>query len=147
VITAIVDTSSIISLSLINKLDLIEEYFGKFAIPRAVLNELVNFKNPNFPSDILSSLSSKVKDIKGKNHLKKVMDYGESNARILIIDDKKARQTAELLGVKCIGSIGIIIRAKQLGENIDLNSVFAIWMENNRYFSKSLMAQILKLYN
>lgn len=38
----------------------------------------------------------------------------ELNADILIIDDKKAIKTAEYFGVNCVGSAGILLRAKEL---------------------------------
>lgn len=81
------------------------------------------------------------------------MDYGESESVILyeeikadylLIDDNKARNIAESLGVNCIGSIGLLIKAKQKGILTDLRPTFVNWVNNGRYFSKKLLDKVLK---
>jgi hypothetical protein len=61
------------------------------------------------------------------------MDYGESesvilyeelNADYLLIDDNKARIIAESFDVKCIGSIGLLVIAKQKGLINGLRQIF-----------------------
>ncbi|MGK7918608.1 MAG: DUF3368 domain-containing protein [Trichodesmium sp.] len=57
------------------------------------------------------------------NSLKLVVDDGEAEAITLayelgyrlIVDDKQARNTAKRLGIKIIGTVGILVKAKQLG--------------------------------
>lgn len=80
------------------------------------------------------------------------MDYGESesvilyqelNANYLLIDDQKARLMAESLGINCIGSVGLLILAKQKGLIQNLRSIFKVWQKNERYFSKKLLNEIL----
>jgi predicted nucleic acid-binding protein len=80
------------------------------------------------------------------------MDYGESesvilynelNADYLIIDDSKARKVAESLNVNCIGSIGLLIKAKQNGLITELKPVFEKWISMHRYFSIKLLNEIL----
>ena len=80
------------------------------------------------------------------------MDYGESesvilyeelNADYLLIDDNKARIIAESFDVNCIGSIGLLIKAKQKGLVNELRSIFEKWLENERYFSKKMLNKIL----
>jgi predicted nucleic acid-binding protein len=50
---------------------------------------------------------------------------------------------AESLGVNCIGSIGLLLLAKQKGLLKNLHSIFQIWLENERYFSKNLLNEVL----
>lgn len=80
------------------------------------------------------------------------MDYGESesvilyeelNADLLLIDDGKARKIAESLNVQCIGSVGLLIKAKQKGYVDKLKPIFKYWIANERYFSMQLLNQIL----
>lgn len=82
-----------------------------------------------------------------------IMDYGESesvilyeelNADFLLFDDQKARTIAESLNVSCIGSIGLLIKAKEKGFVCELKPVFENWVENGRYFSKKLLNEILR---
>ena len=44
-----------------------------------------------------------------------VILYGELNADFLLIDDQKAREIAESLELNCIGTVGLLIKAKRLG--------------------------------
>lgn len=146
------DTGALISLALVGKLDLIEKVFGELHIAQAVWEELNNYENPCFDKLELEKLQDKVTSIKGSNHLNMIMDYGESesvilyeevNADLLLIDDRRARLIAESLSVKCIGSIGLLIKAKQKGFIIELKPIFLEWMKLHRYFSKSLLNAIL----
>ena len=148
----IADTGALISLGLVEHIDLIEKVFGDFCIAHAVWEELQGYKNPEFDRKLLSQFENRVVKIKSRNHLSAIMDYGESESIILyeelgadylLIDDSKARIIAESLEVNCIGSIGLLIRAKQKGLVNDLKSIFEKWIENERYFSKKLLNKIL----
>ena len=94
----------------------------------------------------------RVVKIKSKNHLSMVMDYGESESVILyeeikadylLIDDNKARIVAEALNVNCIGSIGLLLKAKEKGLITELKTIFEKWISTGRYFSKKLLNKIL----
>lgn len=73
--------------------------------------------------------------------------YNEINANYLLIDDNKARQIAESLGVSCIGSIGILIKSKELSYIDNLRDTFEIWYNSGRFFSKKLLNEVLTLYD
>lgn len=148
----IADTGALISLGLVGKIQLIENIFGEFYIAEAVWEELRNYENPDFDSSTLKMLQKHVVNIKSANYLSVVMDYGESESVILykelqadylLIDDSKARTIAETLGVKCIGSLGLLIRAKQIGLIDTLKPIFTYWLENGRYFSRTLLNKVL----
>jgi uncharacterized protein len=148
----IADTGALISLGLIGNIDLIEKVFGDFYIANAVWEELQKYENPEFDKVLMTSLKSRVLKIKSKNYLSLIADYGESesiilyeelHADFLLIDDNKARIIAESLDVNCIGSIGLLIRAKQLGYIKELQPLFLKWLNNERYFSKKLLNDIL----
>lgn len=148
----VADTGTLISLGIAEKIEIIEQIFDEFYIPTAVWNELEKYDNPAFPKDYKNQLKSKTLQIQSKNHLALLMDYGESesvilfqelNADFLLIDDQKARIMAESLGVNCIGSIGLLLLAKQKGLIKNLSSIFQIWLENGRYFSQNLLNEVL----
>jgi predicted nucleic acid-binding protein len=148
----IADTGALISLGLTEHIGLIEEVFGEFYIANAVWEELHNYDNPEFNTNILNEIKGKVKHIKSKNHLSIIMDYGESESVILyeelhadylLIDDNKARIIAESLNINCIGSIGLLIKAKHKGLIQELKPIFEKWLSLDRYFSKKLLNSIL----
>lgn len=148
----VADTGALISLGLVGHIDLIERVFGDFYIANAVWEELQVYENLEFEKSFLSYLEKRVIKIKSRNHLSVIMDYGESesvilyeelNADYLLIDDNKARMIAESFDINCIGSIGLLVKAKQKGLVSDLRSIFEKWLENERYFSKKLLNKVL----
>jgi len=148
----IADTGALISLGHIEQVGLIEKVFGEFYIAQAVWEELQNYENPEFNTTILNEIKERVIKIKSRNHLSMVMDYGESESIILyeelqadylLIDDNRARIVAESLDVNCIGSIGLLISAKQKGLISELKPIFEKWISIGRYFSKKLLNKIL----
>jgi len=149
----IADTGALISLGHAGRIDLIEKVFGEFFIAGAVWNELKNYDNPEFNRSILRDLEKHMVNIKSRNLLSVIMDYGESESVILyeelgadylLIDDNKARIVAESLNINCIGSVGLLIKSKQKGFIKELKPIFESWLKNGRYFSKKLLNEILK---
>ncbi len=135
----IADTGVIISLIQIKKLDLIEKVFGEYYIAKAVWIELNKYDNPKFDKSELIKLKSKVKEIRSKNYLSMVMDYGESESSILyeelkadylLIDDNKARKIAESLNINCIGTLGLLLKAKDKKLIHELKPVFEEFIKN-----------------
>lgn len=148
----VADTGALISLGHVGLIGLIEEIFGEFYITQAVWEELQVYEAPGFMENILNDLKKRVVKIKSRNYLSLVMDYGESESIILyeelladylLIDDNKARIIAESLNVKCIGSIGLLIKAKQKGLIVELKPIFEKWISIKRYFSLKLLNKIL----
>jgi predicted nucleic acid-binding protein len=120
------DTTPLISLLKIDRLDLLEKLFGQVLIPKTVFNELtddVRFKEE--AEQIKSSEYIKIKSV--INHesvgiLKKNtgLDQGESEAiiltdevraDILLMDEAKGRVISMQRGIKIMGTIGILIAA------------------------------------
>lgn len=148
----IADTGALISLGQVGCIELIEKVFGRFCIASAVWDELLSYTNPNFDKNILEELRGHVVHIQSKNHLTMVMDYGESESVILyeelqadylLLDDRKARLIAESLDINCIGSLGLLIRAKNAGILEELRPIFINWISTERFFSKKLLNRIL----
>ncbi len=89
------------------------------------------------------------------NYLREEVDFGESeaiilyqetDAKYLLIDDKEAREYAESLQVKCLGTIGILVNAKKKGLVSELRPLFLQLLEAKRYFGKLLLNKILADY-
>ncbi len=148
----IADTGVIISLIHIGKLDLIEKVFGEYYIADAVWDELNNYDNPKFDRSKLREIKPRVRKIHSKNYLSMVMDYGEAESVVLyeeikadylLIDDSKARKIAESIDIHCVGTLGLLLKAKQKNCISELKPFFEEFMEAGRYFSKSLLNSIL----
>jgi predicted nucleic acid-binding protein len=122
------NSSPIMNLVAIGRLNLIKHKFGKVVIPDAVWRELViDGKGKKGVEDIEKSDWIKVQPVRDKALVKvlaKDIDNGESeaialavenNADVLLLDDKSARLIAANLGLKLIGVVGILIWAKKEG--------------------------------
>jgi len=148
----IADSGPIFSFSLIDKLDLLTSLFDEIRIPKAVWNEISYDKTKPDYQRLCGFFKDKTCDIKGVNELTFIMDCGESeslilykelNAGFLLIDDKKARNIAETLDIKCIGTIGLLSIAKDQGFIGNLKPIFEMFLQNKRYYSIDLLNAIL----
>ncbi|MPM76907.1 hypothetical protein SDC9_123906 [bioreactor metagenome] len=149
----IADAGPIISLALVNKLEILSELFDEVKIPDAVWLEVTHDENKPFVEKIKEYFRDKVCKIKGFNELTFVMDHGESesvvlyrelNADFLLIDDKKARDIAENLGIKCIGTLGLLSAAKDKKIIPELKPVFEELLQNKRFYAIELLNLILR---
>ena len=122
----IADTTSLITLMKLQRLDLLEKLFGNVSIPNAVYEELIS--NPMYlaeaqmiaPCPFLKRIE--VSDRQSIKILREVvgLDAGESeaialaegkHADLLIIDERKGRRVAKQMELKIIGTIGILLHA------------------------------------
>lgn len=86
--------------------------------------------------------------------LKQTLDKGESEAIALavelkadwtLIDERDARKVAKSLGLKVTGILGILLRAKQVGELESLQPVIDNLINKAGFrIAPELLAQILK---
>jgi predicted nucleic acid-binding protein len=76
-----------------------------------------------------------------------ILLYKEIQATYLIIDDKHAREIAEELGITCIGTLGILYRAKEKGLIQELRPLFLQLLTHDRYYAQPLLNHLLKKAN
>lgn len=152
----IADSGPIFSLALIDKLEILNILFDEVRIHNAVWEEITLNKTTKFYKKIFDFFEPKVTKISNINDLTFLMDYGESeslilykelNADFLLIDDKKARNIAENLGICCIGTLGLLSTAKTKGLINDLRPHFITLLKNNRYYSVQLLNVLLEINN
>ncbi len=111
------DTSCLIALSKINKLDLLRDLYQEIIITKEVFEEF----GGSLP-DWISTID--VKDKKKQQDLERLLDKGEASSialaleidnATLIIDESKGRRIAQSLNVDIIGTIGVILLAGKKG--------------------------------
>lgn len=120
------NTSPIINLAAIDKLDLLKKLYGKVIIPGAVYHEIA-VAGQGQPGDheVRTFEWIEVIDIKDTTlltALKTELHAGEAeaivlaieqNSDLLLIDERRARDIASKFGLRCIGLLGILVQAKQ----------------------------------
>ena len=107
------DSSTLIILSDLNRLDYLQNIFNTIYIPPKVYEE-ISFKREFTLPDFIKIES--IKDNQYIDYLNMILDAGESQAIALaieknlplIIDEKKGRRVAKNLSVDIIGLLGVI---------------------------------------
>lgn len=121
------DTSPITSLAAIGRLNLLQYLYGTVVVPQAVYQELTD--PPGQPGGIeVQSLSwITVREAKDRSRvalLLNELDPGEAEAivltaelsgELLLMDERLGRGVAERLGLKTVGTVGVLLAAKQRG--------------------------------
>ena len=135
------DSSPLIALSSVDRLDLMQHLFDTVIVPFAVRDEVLGTAAKavgGFPPFI--HIEPVVAELPVR-FLKMNLHAGESEAiaialergvQGIILDDKPAREIAAGLGLKVIGTLGLLILAKQKGFLTEV---------------RPIMAQIIELVN
>jgi len=157
-VVVISDSSPLISLLSVEKLDILGKLFETVMIPEVVYNEVFNKKVSNLDLKKTKFLQiEKVTDRKMVKLLKMQLGYGESEVIALalekgidrvIIDDKQARKVADKLGLKVIGTLGILILAKEKQVIKEVRPLVLSMMEKiNFRIDRALLNKILGILN
>jgi predicted nucleic acid-binding protein len=139
------DTSCLITLSRIEKLDILQKTFNTILTTPQVARE---FAQP-LPSWII------LKEISNHSRFKEIyllLDEGEASAitlaiettnAVLVIDEKKGRKIARELNLEIIGTLRILLLAKQKGTIPAVKPLIEALHQHNFRFSKSIVEEIL----
>ncbi|NET72372.1 MAG: DUF3368 domain-containing protein [Sphaerospermopsis sp. SIO1G2] len=153
------NTSPILNLAIIGRLDLLREQFDKILIPKAVLEELWVDEVLPGSQELCKALEIGWLELQTVNNqslvqlLQRDLDRGESeaialaltlNADKIILDERDGRKIAKDLGLQVIGILGVIIRAANDGQISSLSDVINQLREEAGFLiSPSLLTQIL----
>ncbi len=120
------DSSPLISLAVIGKLDILGDLYKETYVPTAVFEEVVRADKP-FARELKLFLNGRTKSVKNKMAVEMLsgdIGAGEAEAIVLaleqqpavvLIDDLKARRFAKMNGLNLIGTMGILLKAKKDG--------------------------------
>lgn len=149
----IADSSALVALAIVDKLDLLERLFGEVYVPRAVYNE-VSQENKEESTRLKLYCNDKVLDIStafnfnislGQGESKAIILYKEKNANFLLCDDKKAKKFAQNFGINVIGSLGILIKAKQENLIPEISSLVEILKSSRIFIDDKIYKLVLKM--
>ena len=152
------NSSPLINLSKIDRLDLLEKLYGHIMIPNAVFEELIlkgeYSKDIEKFTPLVKNNIIEVKTVKDTNFiraLQKDLDRGESeviarakeeNTTLLIIDEVDARRIADFHDLNKTGFIGVLIKAKQKGFLEDIIKSIDLAIEKGFWINKELYKKI-----
>ncbi len=143
------DTSCLIALSKIDKLDLLKDLYEEIIITKEVFNEF----GGSLPNWILTT---EVKDKQKQQEFEKLLDKGEASSialaleidnSTLIIDEFKGRKIAQSLNIDIIGTIGVILLADKKGLIKDVIGTMLRLVNKGFRLSEKLINIIIENYS
>ena len=143
------DTSCLIVLSKIGKIELLKDLYQEIVITKEVKSEFGN----TLPSWILIS---EAKDKLKQKELETKLDKGEASSitlaletpgSTLIIDELKGRKIAQSLQVDIIGTIGVVLLGNKKGLIIDVIGTILRIVNSGFRLSDKLLNKIIKEYS
>lgn len=149
---AVVDSGTIFSLAAVRQLDLLTALFDEVKLAFFVWEDIAYEDVFESNNQVTEFLRNKVVTLNGYRELTSMMDAGEAQtmvlcvdqkANFLLTDDKKLRYYAERLGVKCMGTIGLLLCAKEKGLINNLKPVFEMLLVNKRNYTLEMLNKIL----
>jgi len=145
----IADTSCFILLDKISELDLLQKVFRTVTTTKEIANEF-NKPLPSWVS-IKAAANHRYTEL-----LEIEIDKGEASAialaletddSLLILDDQKARKLAEKLRLNYTGTLGVLLKAQELGILPAVKPILQKIQQTNFRFSEKVFHEILREAN
>jgi len=158
--TVISDSSTLIHLTAIGKLDLLRIFYDKIILPTAVWREVV-IEGGNRPdtSEIQQAHERGwIEILEPSNQtllrlLKQDLHEGEAeaialalelDADVILLDETEARQVAALYQLQKTGVVGLLIRAKKQGYITSLRQEMELLRESGFWIDEGLLRRALE---
>ncbi len=125
--TVVTNTTPLIALALISKLHLLRDLYGEVLVPPAVYEEMLAGGVERIGAAAIQAAPwIRVQPLSDPRRADLLVDLDrgeaqaialaqELNADLLIVDERLGRQHARRLGLTITGTLGILLKAKQLG--------------------------------
>lgn len=148
------NTTPIISLASIDKLNVLKELFGEIIIPHSVYDEIKAKESYGYKE--VDSNYIKVRAIKGTKYrdlLLNQLDWGEAetiilaieiNADYVIIDDNIGYKIAKNSGLNVIRTLSVLLKAKDKGIVKEIKPLLDEMILKGRWYSKKVYESFLK---
>lgn len=151
----IVNSTPLIVLSNINKLELLKQLYGQIFIPQAVYNE-VTAKSDSACLQINDNLDwiniCEIKNVEEKKMYQAKLHSGEVEVMILAQEtpvadlvNNAAKKTAKYLGLTITGTLGILLKAKQEGLVNNVSSCIDELLKIGFYISDEIIAMVKEI--
>ena len=149
----IADSSALVALSICGCLELLDTLFGEVKVPQVVYDE-VCVANKAESTALKSYLASKVCHVEltdnieksgglGLGELSAISLYKQISADLLLIDDARARKVAYINNLEVMGSLGVLLLAKQKGLVTAVKPLLSRLRCSDIYISEKLLDRLL----
>jgi len=152
------NTTPILSLLKIDKLDLLKELYGIVIVPFAVYQEIEEGKEKPYYQDLTSLDWIEIRNIKNPNSREYLIDLDDGEAEVLvlakeiradlvILDEIMGRRYAKRFEINLTGTIGILLKAKENGLVTSIKKLTLELVEKGTWLNPKLISKALKIAN
>ena len=151
----VADSSALIALATCDGLEVLLQVYDDIKVPEAVYVEIVSPEKPQ--SDVLGAfLSGRVIKVDatrwvlaagglGRGEIEAMALYKQLSADALLIDDHRARVIAEHNHINCVGALGLLLIAKQIGKINEIAPYIQKLRNSSIHYGEALLDRVLKL--
>lgn len=151
----IADTSALVALAACDALPLLDQLFQDVRVPPAVFHECTVPGKPE-AERLEAYLQGKIAEVDlnefiiavaglGQGELEAMALYKRLHADRLLVDDYRARRVAGLNGIEVVGSLGILLRAKESGLISAVRPLLTAIQSAGIHYSEQLVGEALHL--
>jgi len=152
----IADSSALVALSICQVLPQIETLFGNLYVPDSVYKEVTITGKPEAEA-LKTFLETRVKSINldnytirhttnlGKGEIEAIALTMDLSAELLIIDDAKAKKAAYANGLEVMGSIGVLLLAKDQKLITEIKPLLTLLDASDIHLSSRIIDKALEL--
>jgi hypothetical protein len=150
--SAVADASALISLSWVDQLRILPALFGRIVVPQAVVAEVthsqlllpawIDVLEPRRPLDQRVAVANL-----GAGETEVLCLGLEIDGAGLILDDAQARALARQLGLRMLGTAGVLVEAKRAGLLAQVRPTLDALLVKGFRLDRSVYARILKAAN
>lgn len=155
--TVVCNATPLINFAVINRLDVLQAIFGQILIPQAVYDETTGLGFPGSQA-VLQAIASGWLQVRPVSTMASAippeLDDGEREAIALaletgeqriLLDEREARQIAQSLGLQVIGTLGILLLAKNQQIIPQVQPLLDAMIDRAQYWvSAALYQQVLR---
>ena len=150
---AVVDSTVLIALARAKLLELLKELFTEVVAPPAVWAEATE-EGKEGSREILASEFIRVVEVRDRSLIPLLarLDEGEAEAILLarelkadvvVLDDRDSRAAAKLLGLRVVGTAGLLVLAKRRGLIKEVRPVLELMRRKGFYLSDKVVREVL----
>ena len=156
-LTIVSDATPLIALAKLDGISWLHQLLGEIIIPEAVYDEVVVAGANKIGSDVIDTAHwIHVHQVKDKTHvllLLNQLDRGESEAIALayelkadwlLMDEIRGRSVAKTLGLQVIGTVGLLVNAKEVGIVSEVRPLLDSLLVQDFRLSKRVITETLR---
>ena len=152
------NTTPILSLLRIGKLDVLRHLYGKVMIPQAVYREIEAGNDKDYYADVGNLDWIKITPVQSPfvrpylfdlddGEAETIMLAREQEADLAIIDEKLGRRYAVQLNIPITGTIGILLKAKEQGLITSVGPLLLELRDKSSWINDTLLKNALRIAN